>query len=236
MRLVIMQPSYLPWVGYFDLFLKSDLFLVYDNVQYDKEGWRNRNRIKTKDGVQWITVPVLTSGMNKPTNRDIQIDNKEPWRRKHLKSLELNYRKAPYFEAVYPILESIFSQSWDRLFDLNIECLRKICGYLKITTPMQFTSELGLELPEGKNEKLIALCKHFGASEFYEPEGGRNYIEAKQFEEAGIRLSFQDFNHPVYSQLHGPFVSHLSIVDLLFNCGPESIKFIESKSAVTDLS
>jgi hypothetical protein len=228
MRLVIMQPSYLPWMGYFDLVLQGDHFLVYDNVQFDKDGWRNRNRIKTPNGPLWLTVPVLTKGQNKPTNREIRINNLEFWAKKHLKSIEQNYKKAPHFEAIYPMIESILSREWNFLIDLNMEFIRKFCEYLKIPGKFGFASELKIDLPEGKNEKLIALCKHFKADEFYEPEGGRGYIEPEMFQSQGIRLTFQNFQHPQYTQLYGAFVSHLSVVDLLFNCGAASEKYIKT--------
>ncbi len=230
MRLVIMQPSFMPWLGYFDLFLHADLFLVYDNVQYDKDGWRNRNRIKTPNGPQWITVPVLTKGQNKPTNRDIRVNNLENWQRKHLGSLQMNYAKAPYFKEVFPMIESIYTHSWDLLIDLNMACIEKLCQYLGIQTPMRFVSEVKIDLPEGKNEKLIRLCREVGATEFYEPKGGEGYIDPVQFEQAGIRLTFQDYAHPVYPQLHGEFVSQLSTLDLLFNCGPASAEILRASS------
>ncbi len=227
MRLVIMQPSYLPWLGYFDLFLKSDLFLVYDNVQFDKDGWRNRNRIKTPNGPQWLTVPVLTKGQDWPTNKEIKINNKEPWKRKHLNGLKMNYAKAPHFQEIYALFEPIYAQEWESLLDLNMACIRTMNDYLGITTPFQFSSDLNLDLPEEKNQKLIEICKHLKADQFYEPEGGKGYIDAECFKSQGIDLTFQNFQHPVYPQLHGPFVPFLSTVDLLFNCGKESIHYLK---------
>jgi hypothetical protein len=147
MRLVIMQPSYMPWMGYFDLLLQADLFLVYDNVQFDKDGWRNRNRIKTANGLQWLTVPVLTKGQNKPTNKDIKINNVEFWAKKQLKSIELNYKKAPHFPTVYPLIESVLSREWDLLIDLNMTLIRAFCEYLKIPAKIGFSTDLKLDLP-----------------------------------------------------------------------------------------
>jgi len=230
MRLVIMQPSYLPWLGYFDLLLQSDLFLVYDNVQYDKDGWRNRNRIKTANGAQWVTVPVLTKGLNRPTNKEIQINNKEPWARKHLMSMKMNYAKAPHFGLVYPIIEEILSRPWEHLIDLNLGCLKMFCDFLEIKTPVSLVSDLNLSLSEGKTEKLVEICRHMKADEFYEPAAGSQYIDAQQFEASEIKLIFQDYQHPTYPQLHGAFVSHLSIVDLLFNCGKSSISYLKSNT------
>jgi len=227
MKLVIMQPSYLPWMGYFDLLLQSDMFLVYDNVQFDKDGWRNRNRIKTPNGPQWLTVPVLTKGMNKPTNREIRINPAEPWQRKHLKSLEMNYRKSPYFGEIYPMMEALLLPQRELLIDLNIDGIKKICDYLEIHTPIQFVSDLKLDLPEDRNGKLIEISCHMKADEFYEPEGGRNYMDTERFAKQGVKVIFQDFKHPVYPQGYGDFVSNLSIVDLLFNCGKGSIDVLK---------
>jgi len=220
-KLVIMQPSYLPWLGYFDLLFQADHFLLYDNVQFDKDGWRNRNRIKTPNGAQWLTVPVLTKGMSKPTNREVRINDKDPWQRKHLKGLEMNYRKSPFFDEVYPMLESLLAPKREFLIDLNRDCLNIFCDYLDIQTPMGLVSELSLSLPEDPNQKLVEICRHQKADEFYEPQGGAGYIDPAQFEAAGIRLTFQDYVHPIYPQLHGDFLSQLSCVDLFFNCGRE---------------
>jgi hypothetical protein len=225
-----MQPSYLPWLGYFDLILQSDLFLVYDNVQYDKDGWRNRNRIKTPKGLQWLTVPVLTTGLNKPTNRDIRISNHEHWQRKHLASLKMNYAKAACFGEVFPIIESVLSKPWDFLLDLNMRFLNDFCDYLGIRKNFKFASEVRVDLPEGKNEKLVAYCRHFQAEEFYEPAGGKGYIDPAMFESNGVRLTFQDYQHPGYPQLHGAFVPCLSTADLLLNCGKKSANAIRGES------
>ncbi len=223
-----MQPSFLPWLGYFDLLLRSDLFLVYDNVQFDKDGWRNRNRIKTPNGPQWITVPVLTKGLNKPTNAEILINHKENWKKKHLGSFQMNYTRAPHYREVMALIEPVYAAEHERLLDLNMALLKTFCEYLDIPTPFRLASELGLELPEDKTAKLVTICKHLQANEFYEPKGGEGYIEPAQFEAAGIRLEFQNYAHPEYPQLHGAFVSHLSIVDLLFNCGKSSLAVLKT--------
>jgi len=218
-------------LGYFDLFMESDLFLVYDNVQFDKDGWRNRNRIKTPNGPQWLTVPVLTKGMQRPTNGEIKINPHEPWARKQLKSIEQNYRKAAYFEEIYPLLSQGLSQPYERLIDLNMHFINAFNHVFNIQTPHQMVSEIKLDLPDGKNEKLVALCRYFGALEFYEPAGGQGYVDPALFEKNGIRLTFQQYQHPVYPQLYGDFVSHLSIIDLLFNCGPGSLEVIKKGNA-----
>jgi len=229
MNLVIMQPSYLPWLGYFDLFFQADLFLYYDDVQFDKNGWRNRNRIKTPSGPQWLTVPVLTKGQHKPTNREIQVNDKDPWRRKHFKSIEMNYKKAPHHEEVLELIRPIYGRSWENLYDLIWESNKRLCEYLEIKTKVKTVSELGMALPEGKNEKLIALCKEVGADKFYEPAGGKGYIDPQRFKQSGIELTFQDFHSPVYPQLHGDFIPQLSILDVLFNCGKDSAQYLRAQ-------
>lgn len=229
MRAVIMQPGYLPWMGYFDLLKAADLFLVYDHCQFDKDSWRNRNRVKTSQGIQWLTVPVLTKGQEKPTNREIKINNKINWNRKHLKSLEMNYRKARHFQTVYPMMEQILSRQWDYLIDLNMAFVLKISEFLQIDSRIEFTSQLKLDLPPDRNDKLVAMCKSVQADEFYEPSGGKGYINPESFAANQIKLVFQEYEHPVYPQLFGDFVSHLSVVDLLMNCGPESAEFFRKE-------
>lgn len=226
MNLVVMQPSYIPWLGYFDLMLKADLFLYYDNVQFDKDSWRNRNRIKTPQGAQWLTVPVLTKGLNKPTNGEIQINNNENWKKKHLKSIELNYRKSRFFEQVFPKFETILNQEWDKLIDLNAAFIKEMSSMLGIETTVDYVSNLKLELPDDKNEKLIAICKKVGANQFYEPKGGATYIDGEMFKSRDIQLEMQDFQFPTYPQLFGEFISQLSTIDLLFNLGPEGSREI----------
>ncbi len=227
MNIVVMQPSYLPYMGYFDLIVNADVFLYYDVVQFDKDSWRNRNRIKTPQGPQWLTVPVLTKGQSKPTHAEIRINRKENWRRKHLKSIEINYRKARFFDEIFPTVENILNRDWDRLLDLNAEIIKEFCQLLNIGTKIDYVSKLNLSMPEGKNEKLIAIAKAIGADQFYEPKGGAGYIDRDLFEKEGIGLTMQDYHHPVYSQLFGDFAENLSTLDLLMNCGRDSSEYFK---------
>lgn len=225
----ILQPGYLPWMGFFEQLYRSDAFVLYDDVQYDKNGWRNRNRIKTAHGPLWLTVPVLTRGRPSQKINEAMIDPKENWPKKHLKALEVNYGPAPHFKDYFPAFESILSKKWERLADLCVGLIKKIGELLEIRTPLFRSSELGI--PGEREERLIKICQKFGARIFYEGEAGKNYIDTEKFKKQGVQVQFQEYRHPVYPQLHGEFISHLSIVDLLFNHGPESLKILTGEMA-----
>jgi hypothetical protein len=224
MRVVILQPSYLPWLGYFDQLYKSDVFVMYDDVQYDKHGWRNRNRIKTPRGAEWLTVPVLTRGQHQPTNREVQIDARVPWRRKHLQALRQHYGKAPAFEAVFPPLEALLAPEWELLLDLNLACLQTLCDLLGLKRDIRLSSELNI--PGSKTERLVAICKLLGADAYLTGDAARGYLDEVQFAEAGIRLEYHHYRHPTYLQLHGDWIPHLSVVDLLMNHGRGSLDIL----------
>lgn len=224
MRAVILQPGYIPWLGYFDQLYKSDVFVVYDDVQYDKHGWRNRNRIKTPSGTQWLTVPVLTHGQAKPTNREIRIDNRQPWGRKHLQALRVNYAKAPAFGEVFPQLEAVLVQPWDRLFDVCWAVVEAVCELFGLSREIRFSSEMGI--PGEKTGRLITICKALGADHYLTGDAAKDYLDERQFADNGIHLEYHRYRHPVYQQLHDQFVPYLSVVDLLMNHGRESLKIL----------
>jgi hypothetical protein len=223
--MVILQPGYLPWLGFFEQMYRSDIFVFYDDVQYDKNGWRNRNRIKTADGISWLTVPVHASTSLKVL--DIKIDNSKDWQRKHIKALKINYSKASYFNKYWPIFEKILTQKWDKLLDLNIAMIYQINKILDLERKIEFASKLNIG--GDRITRLINTCKYFNADTFYEGAAGKDYIDEKIFNEAGIKVEFQDYKHPVYHQLHGDFISYLSIVDLIFNEGPKSLEILINK-------
>ena len=225
----ILQPSYLPWLGAIEQIWASELFVLYDDVQFDKGGWRNRNRIKTPQGPLWLTVPVLTKGGGFPLIRDVKINKAERWAERHVKSLCQNYARAPHFERYAPELFQLLEKKHDYLLDLNLELLNWIRQQLGIPTPFVLSSSLGI--PGSSVDRLLAILAHFGATRFYEGAAGRDYIDPKRFEQAGITIEFQDYRHPVYPQLHGEFVPYLSVIDLLFNVGPESLAVLTSASS-----
>jgi len=220
----ILQPSYLPWLGYFAQAYHTDAFILYDDVQYDKHGWRNRNRIKTPNGPQWLTVPVLTRGKERPLIRDVEITNTERWQHKHLSSLKQNYAKAAHFEACFEVLEALLGRPWKYLVDLNVACFRALNELLGLHRPTFLASDF--DVSGDRIERLIALCRAVGANAFYEGQAGQDYIDDQRFADAGIAITYQQYNHPTYPQLHGDFVPYLSVVDLLFNCGPGSLDIL----------
>jgi hypothetical protein len=220
----ILQPGYLPWLGFFEQMYRSQTFVVYDDVQYDKHGWRNRNRIKTAQGWQWLTVPVLTSGQNKPTNKEVRIDNSTDWRIKHSTSIRQHYSRAKYFDVYFPALEAVYQREWKYLIDLDMVLIRQIADWLGLQRDLRFASELNIS--GGQTERLVSICVHLGADTFYEGAAGKNYIDASLFEASQIKLMYQNYDHPVYDQLYGDFVPYMSIIDLLFNQGELSLDIL----------
>ncbi len=222
--IVILQPGYLPWLGFFEQMHRSDIFVIYDDVQYDKHGWRNRNRIKTPQGWQWLTVPVLTSGQNKPINKDVQIDNLHNWFVKHAASIRQHYSKAPFFDAYFQEFNAIYEKSWKFLIDLDLTLIELITDSLRLKRELKFASDLGVQ--GSPTERLALICKHLGGTRFYEGKAGADYIDASIFQAHNVELVFQDYHHPEYSQLYGDFVGYMSIIDLLFNHGPDSLDIL----------
>lgn len=224
MKIGILQPGYLPWLGFFEQMYHSDVFVIYDDVQYDKHGWRNRNRIKTANGVQWLTVPILSSGKNKPLIRDTRINNSTNWRKKHLASITANYSKALYFQDYINIYQEVLNREWDYLFDLDMTFIELLCGVLGLERKVVYSSEL--DVSGDRISRLINICKYFGADVFYEGQAGKAYLDEDLFKSEGIAIEYQDYQHPVYQQLYGYFEPYLSVVDLLFNEGPNSLAIL----------
>jgi hypothetical protein len=226
MRAAILQPSYLPWLGYFEQMQFVDAFIFLDDVQYTKNDWRNRNRIKTSRGASWITVPVRRHP-SKQLISEAMINNDRSWGEDHKNLLAFNYRKAPYFDEVMSLLLPFFKNPPDRLQDLAIPLTRTLAEYLGIRTPIYRSSDLGCRSAD-KNQRLINLCRSLNASVMYEGQSGKNYLDTALFNKEGIEVIFQNYHHPVYRQFHGEFVSHLSIVDLLFHYGRSSAEIVAS--------
>jgi hypothetical protein len=222
------QPQYLPWIGYFDKMRKADVFCYLNDVQYKKNEWQNRNRIKTVQNWQWLTVPVRYRFPEKIN--EVRINHTTHWSKKHLQALKTNYSRAPYFKSYISIFEDTFSREWELVSELNIhliECLKDALQMKKKTTII--SSELTLR--EEPTDRLIDICKAVGADTYLAGQGGADYMDAARFEENGLKVIMQEFTHPVYPQLFKDFKSHLSIVDLLFNCGPESMNVIREANA-----
>jgi len=224
----IHQPQYLPWLGYFEKIDRSDIFVLLDDVQFKKNEWQNRNKIKTSKGWQWITVPVIHKFPQEI--KKAKINNDIDWQRQHLNSLIINYNKAPYFGDYIDFFKSVYCKKWVYLSDLNIHIIKNFVRVLGIKTKLVTSSRL--KQPDRATQHLINICKTLGASTYLSGEGGRVYLEIEKFKKHGIEVIFQDFRHPTYNQLYSKeqgFIENLSIVDLLFNHGPQSLSIIRGK-------
>jgi len=228
MTVAILQPSYLPWLGYFDQIYKSDIFVFYDDVQYDKGGWRNRNKIKIPNGWQWLTVPVKMKGRFGEMLYEKEINNKTNWREKHLKSIQQNYVKAPYFKDYFKSLEKIYLKEWKNLEELDVTLIKLICNLLGMKNKkIVYSRELKIE--GEATERLVKICQLFKADTYLTGDAAKGYLKEDLFEKVGIEVEYQNYQHPVYNQLYGDFVPYLSVIDLLFNHGEESLSILTGK-------
>jgi hypothetical protein len=226
MRVAILQPSYLPWLGYFEQIHHADLFIFLNDVQYTKSDWRNRNRIKTPRGIAWITVPVRRQGLQQRICETC-INHATPWPERHVNLLREHYRKAPHFEAVMDVIGPHLAARPLLLQDLAIGLVLDLAKFMGIPPNTVRSSDLGVRETD-RNGRLIAMCRRVGATELYESAAGRAYMDVARFAAAGVRVVFQDYRHPTYRQFFGPFVSHLSVVDLLFHYGPDARQVVIS--------
>jgi hypothetical protein len=217
-KVAILQSNYIPWKGYFDLIAAVDEFILFDDMQYTRRDWRNRNQIKTPQGVQWLTVPVLVKGRYHQPIRETAIDGRE-WAADHWKSLVQNYRRAPHFSEVAQWLEPCYADGqWTHLSQLNRHLIEAVCGVLGIRT--RISNSWDYDVVDGKTERLASLCAQAGGTEYVSGPAARDYIEPEVFAGRGIALTWFDYaGYPEYPQLWGPFVHGVSILDLLFNCG-----------------
>jgi len=217
------QPQYLPWLGYFDKIDRADVFVLLDNVQYKKNEWQNRNRIKTPQGPQWLTVPVLYKFPQLIS--EVGINDRERWQHRQRQALLSNYRKAPHWPLLEPFFAEIFSRSWETIAELNIHVVRELTTLLGMTTPLHVASELPPS-PDDPDERLIAITRHFGGNVYLAGSGGRNYMDLAKYGDAGVEVIFQEYRHPVYPQLWGDFEPFMSVVDLIYNRGLEALEII----------
>jgi hypothetical protein len=223
MIVAVHQPQYLPWLGYFDKICRADMFVLLDDVQFKKNEWQNRNKIKTAQGWQWLTVPVKYKYPQ--LINEVEINNTVRWQHKQRQAILSNYRKTPYYHYLEEFFEDTFSASWDMISELNITVIRKLVDLLGIGTSLFVASELG-EFPQDPDERLIALTKHFGADAYLAGGGGRQYMDLEKYMKNDIEVIFQDYNHPVYNQLFGKFEPNMSVIDLIFNYGSNSLNIL----------
>ena len=217
-RVAILQSNYIPWKGYFDMIAAVDEFILYDDMQFTKNDWRNRNKIKTKQGLHWLTVPV-----GQKINRRIRDVNLEGnWQVKHWKTLTANYSRALHFAAIADWLEPLYTETtYQNLSYMNRRFIECICTYLGVTTHINYSWDY--QLGEGKTERLVDLCQQAGATEYISGLAAKDYIDEQAFQKSGIKLNWFNYEgYPEYRQLWGEFAHGVTILDLLFNCGKES--------------
>lgn len=229
MKGTILQPTYLPWLGYFEMIASLDIFVVFDHVQFERKSWQQRNRIKSANGVISLAVPVQKMPRAAKIS-EIKISyDRGNFLEDHWKTIELAYKKAPYFEKYKSFFEKIYSKRYVLLRDLNVDLIKLICDILNIKTRVVFSSELGLKDENmEKTEKVVNLCKKQGVTHLYDTKGAEEILDESLFKKENINITFQNFQHPEYHQLWGEFVPYLSAIDLLFNEGEKSLSIIKS--------
>lgn len=225
-KIAILQSNYIPWKGYFDLIAAVDEFIIYDDMQYTRRDWRNRNLIKTPQGLQWLTVPVKVKGKYSQTIRETEIDGMS-WAEVHWKGLERNYRRAPCFREVAELFEPLYlKQGYTHLSMLNRRLLEAVCLYLGIRTAIK--NSWDYVLVDGKAERLIDICRQAQGTEYISGPAAKDYIHEEQFANYGIKLTWFDYSgYPEYPQLWGEFAHGVTILDLLFNCGKEAPRYMK---------
>ncbi len=227
----INQPAYLPWLGYFERIARSDVHVVLDHVQFEKNSFTNRNRVRVKDGAAWLTIPLATKGrFGDLAIRDLEFAAGDPWRRKHWAALRMNYARAPHFAAYAPAYEALYAREWPGFMPFVRAMLAQHLRDLRIATPLVFSSELGVG--GAKSELVLNLCRATGATEYLSGALGRDYLDEASFAAAGIAVRYQNYGHPAYAQAWPGFESHLAVLDLLFNHGPASREVLLHGAAV----
>lgn len=236
MRAVILQSAYMPWLGYFDLISQADVFVFLDCVQWTKRDWRNRNRLRTRDGWKWFTVPVVAEGDHRESRiHEVKIDNSRSWWVDHLNLFYANYKDAPHFGEVFHKVSGILSVRHDRICELNYKLLRCLCKYLGIDYHFLYSHEMKLDEDLRKDDRLLAILEIVKASTYISGPAARNYLDEEKFNKAGISVEWHNYRHPYYDQnlfKTDTFISYLSVLDLLFNHGKESRDILLGKKAV----
>lgn len=218
----IHQPQYLPWLGLIDRVYRCDAFVILDSVPYSKNYFYNRNKIKTSDGIMWLTIPVLTKGHYGQAFTETRIDKNQDWGAKHWKSISYSYGNASFFKDYSEYFFITMQKQWTILADICVETFTFLLKSFNINTKVVRSSELSVN---GKKEELlINICKKMGATHYLSGIDGKNYLDMDLWKEYDIQIDFQNYAHPAYPQLYGDFVSNLSAIDLLFNCGEKGLE------------
>jgi hypothetical protein len=228
-KVAIHQPHYLPWLGYLAKWAAADVFIFLDTVQYEKNGWQNRNRIKTPAGARWLTVPVCRAPMGTAIT-EVAVDVSQPWRPRHRRAIEQAYAQAPYLAAHRDALAAFYDQAWAQLAPLAAASAQWLARAVGITVPAHHASALAPDAGDATG-RLIALCRAVGADTYLAGRDGAAYMDLARFAEAGISVLTQTYDHPVYAQPHGDFVPLLSGLDLLLTHGDDALGILVAGSS-----
>jgi hypothetical protein len=227
MNVVILQPSYIPWRGYFDQIRRADVFVFYDDIQYDRRGWRNRNQIKTAQGKQWLTIPVHGKGAHEGLPiKDVRIDQEKPWARNHLRALEHAYSRAPCYADHADWLAGLYGRQDELLADFTVATTVALAGRLGIDDTLFLRSSEMTGLRGQRTDRLIHILRELGGTHYITGPMARDYLELDKFERAGISVEFMVYDYPEYPQLHPPYDVHVSILDTLFMLGDGALDSI----------
>ena len=221
----IHQPEYLPWMGFLNKLANSDTFVLLDNVQFRKNYFQNRNRIRTADGWTWLTVPIKKASLETHIS-EIMIDDSKPWGKRHWKSLKQNYSKSKHFGEFFKFFEETYARKWVKLADLNTEIIRFFVDAMGIRVEIVLASQL--RAGGTGTELLLHICEELDADVYLSGRFGKDYMKEDAFREAGIRVAYQDFQHPEYEQVFKPFVPAMAGVDILFNLGTSGFELMKS--------
>jgi len=228
MLVTIHQPESLPWLGYFSKMDSADLYIVLTDCQYEKDYYQNRNRIRRESGLEYLTVPVVKKDIHLRKINEVRIAGGE-WRRKYLNVIKATYSKAPYYENYIGDIEGIINNSPELLWELNMSIILKFREWLGVDTPLLYSHDL--DVTSSGSRRNADLVRAVGGDEYLSGPSGRDYLDMNDFN--GIDVVYHDYKHPVYKQMHEPFITHASTLDLLMNCGRESIDVIRSGFQLT---
>lgn len=227
MRVCIIQSCYIPWKGFFDLIGRCDEYVIFDGVQYVKRHWHNRNRIKTSHGIEWLTIPVVTRGRFEQRIDEVEIE--KPWADKHWRTLELAYKRAPFFDSLAPVVRGWYERAANehRLTNVNEIFLRGIAGLLALKT--NITRDIAYPASGSKTERLLGIARSAGADSYLSGPSARDYLDEAMFNSVGISTEWMNYDrYPEYSQLHGGFEHSVTVLDMLFNCGAEASRYFSN--------
>ncbi len=220
MKVAIMQPTYIPWIGYFALMESVDVFIILDSVQFSKRSWQQRNQIKTESGAKWLTVPVISKGKKDQLISDVKIDYSSKFPGSHINMIKQNYEKSTFFDDYSEDFFNVLRKKHEYLSHLSIDLILLIRDLLNIKTEIKYSSDFSTE--GSKDELLVELCEHIGATEYISPPGSKVYLnDSNSFLKKNISVKYFNYEHPEYKQFNGDFLSYMTVIDLIFNCGIE---------------